>query len=151
MTGRRAYVLVPVDPADVEAARAKGAEILCCGEALEMARFVATLPQGVSYALFEALHSSTPPAGQELARATLLRLDGRLAEIEAELRGQEAHFPPLENTAMLEGRQPYDFAAAARTGIETGLNDFLQPLRRTLQETARFEPGPEGEVGRHDE
>lgn len=145
MTGRRAYLLVPVDPADVEAARTAGAEILCWGEALEVARFVEALPQGVSYALFEALHPGTPPAGQELARATLLRLDGRLAEVEAELLALGARFPPLENAAMFEGRQPYDFAAAARTGIETGLGDFLQPLRRTLQETARFEPGPEGE------
>lgn len=145
MIGHRAYLVVPVDPADVETARAAGAEILCCGEASEVARFVEALPQGVIYAVFESLHPSTPPAGQELARATLLRLDGTLAEVEAELVASSARFPPLENAAMLEGRQPYDFPAAARTGIETGLSDFLKPLRRTLQETARFEPGVEEE------
>jgi hypothetical protein len=145
MIGPRAYVVVPVDPADVEAARAAGAEILCCGEAPEVARFVEALPQGAIYAVFESLHPSTPPAGQELARATLLRLDGVLAEVEGELVAAGARFSPLENAAMLEGRQPYDFPAAARTGIETGLSDFLKPLRRTLQETARYAPGPEGE------
>lgn len=97
---------------------------------------MAIFPAYVVLPVDPAVLETMLPAGEAMARAKLLTVNGKLAEIEADLAVLRASFP-VTTPVLAEGDEE-DFSTELSVRLENWIYDSLQPLRREIQRMAQF-------------